>query len=121
MRIVITGFGLDAQNGYIGFIENNKFLPFSPEEGLPKKPITDILFDKSGRLWFSTADEGVYILEQQILYNINTDDGLPDNYVNTLQADQLENIIAGTDRGIAMLNIKKGKKKISTFSSRWPT
>jgi ligand-binding sensor domain-containing protein len=125
-RLVITAIEEDTNNriwfgcqsGYMGFIENNILLPFSPEEGLPKKPITDILFDKTGRLWFSTADEGVYILEQKILYNINTDDGLPDNYVNTLQSDQLENIIAGTDRGIAILNIKKGQKKISSFSSR---
>ncbi len=125
-RLVITAIEEDknnriwfgCQNGFIGFIENNKLFPFRPEEGLPAKPITDILFDKSGRLWFSTADEGIYVLEQQILYNINTDDGLPDNYVNTLQTDQLENIIAGTDRGIVILNIKKGKKSINAFSSR---
>lgn len=125
-RLVVTTIEEDRENrlwfgcqsGYIGYIDKGILIPFSPEEGIPAKPITDLLFDRSGRLWFSTADEGIYVREGKILYNINADDGLPDNYVNTLQADQQDNIIAGTDRGLSLINIQKGKKKIHTFSSR---
>lgn len=107
-----------ANSGFIGYLENGQALVYTPEEGLPKKAITKILFDKKGRLWFSTADEGVYVLDHKKLYNINTDDGLTDNYVYTLALAPGGQVLAGTDRGISILSFDQQQKKVTAVSSR---
>ena len=74
-------------NGVIEYFENDSVKKFMPQEGMPKIKITDIVFDKQDRLWFSTYGEGVYCFDKNILYNINQDDGLTDNNVYDLLLD----------------------------------
>ena len=91
---------------------------FKPEEGLPVKAITDILFDSGNQLWFSTAEEGVYYIHNKRLYNFNTDDGLTDNYVYSLTLNEPGTVLAGTDRGLSLLSHNGEHKKVIPFSSR---
>lgn len=104
-------------DGKLGWLQKNILVLQNPEEGLPTKAIKKIIQDSTGIVWIATAGEGIYYHTNNHFYNINTDDGLSDNYVYDIEATK-EHIIAGTDRGINQCLIKNGKKTISTFTSR---
>lgn len=89
-------------SGKIAFLKNDRLQLFSPEEGLPQKPITSITCASNGSVWFTTSGEGVYFYNRQRLYNINSDDGLNDDYTYTSVEDTKGNIWIGTDQGIAL-------------------
>jgi ligand-binding sensor domain-containing protein len=105
-------------NGSIDVLKNGIIQKFNPEEGLPKVKITDITFDKAGRLWFSTYGEGIYCYEKGILYNINEDDGLSDNIVYKLLATLDDNIWVATDRGLSICNFTNKKKTIRIINDK---
>jgi ligand-binding sensor domain-containing protein len=88
--------------GKIAYLKNDRLHLFSPEEGLPQKPITSITCATNGSVWFTTSGEGVYFYNRQRLYNINSDDGLNDDYTYTSVEDLKGNIWIGTDQGIAL-------------------
>lgn len=99
---VWTGF----DNGTLGYIGgDNKFVLFSPEEGSASAPISDILFDSSGVLWFSTRNDGLYYYKKNRLYRLDEDNGMPDIFVYDLIEDASGNIWAGTDGGIVKCTI----------------
>jgi len=104
-------------DGKLGFLQKNRLVLQNPEEGLPTKTIKKIIQDSAGVVWIATAGEGIYYFINNHFYNLNTDDGLSDNYVYDIEATK-EYIIAGTDRGINRCQLKKGQKIISTFTSR---
>ncbi|MEP7110808.1 MAG: histidine kinase, partial [Ferruginibacter sp.] len=108
---------LGHMNGVIEYVENNTVKKFMPEEGLPKIKITDIIFDKQDRLWFSTYGEGIYCYDKNILYNINHDDGLTDDNVYDLMADD-DKVWAATDMGISICTFQNGKKNISVINDK---
>jgi ligand-binding sensor domain-containing protein len=89
---------------------------FQPSEGLPAVPVTAILFDNKGVLWIATYGEGVYFYINERIYNINTDDGLNDNYIYTL-AQGTEGVWAGTDAGIAVIAAEVDGKIIKSYST----
>jgi ligand-binding sensor domain-containing protein/serine phosphatase RsbU (regulator of sigma subunit) len=107
----ITAFANDTlgqlwighKNGTITIKQNNElFKPFKPDEGLGDKEISEICCDKNGTIWFSTLGEGVYYYKNKRLYNLNTDDGLSDNFCYTIEIDQNNNVWIGTDAGISI-------------------
>ena len=104
-------------NGMIEYIENDSLKQFLPEEGLPQIKITDLLFDDQNRLWFSTYGEGIYCYENNVLYNINHDDGLTDDNVYDLLLNDGKVWVA-TDMGISICSFKKGKKGISVINEK---
>ncbi|PWT95727.1 MAG: hypothetical protein C5B52_17270, partial [Bacteroidetes bacterium] len=123
---IISAIGEDSshsvwigmRSGKIFSITGRIVQEFTPQEGVPKKMITSFLEDKRGRLWYSTGDEGVYCLSNKLIYNINTDDGLSDNYVYCLTHTNSSEILAGTDRGISFIEFLPGnKKRISKVTS----
>jgi len=111
--IIWTG----SRSGHIGRMIKGKLQLFEPEEGTPSAPITDINQDVQGNTWFSTYGEGIYCYTGQRLYNLNTDDGLSDNFAYTLAADNKGNIWAGTDGGISVCSFTNGKKSIRLIST----
>ena len=48
-------------------------------------------------VWFSTNGEGVYFYKNNRLYNLNTDDGLADDYAYCFAQDEEGKIWIGTD------------------------
>lgn len=97
------------KNGSIEFLVNNCFRDFSPEEGLGHSEISFIKFDSKGSLWFGTLGEGVYYYQGQNrkrIKNINSDDGLLDNYVYTFAESGKNMIYLGTDNGISVIDGK---------------
>ncbi len=106
---------LGLQSGQIGYVENKLVKLLNPEEGHPAAAITSILQDASQTIFFATAGEGIYYYQNKRFYNINTDDGLSDNYVYDLLPNK-QGVIACTDRGLNIIN-SGSKKKITTYTS----
>ena len=106
------------QNGDIGRVISNQVILYNPEEGTPKKMITAFLQDKLNNLWFCTNGEGIYYFSQKHLYNISTDDGLPDKYVHALALADNGDVITGTDQGLSIITLKGNKKNIVNLSSK---
>ncbi len=109
---------IGMESGDIGRVLSGAVSLFNPEEGTPKKMITSFIQDKLDKIWFSTNGEGLYYMENKHLYNINTDDGLPDKYVHTLALADNGDVIAGTDQGLSICSISGHKKNILNLSSK---
>jgi PAS domain S-box-containing protein len=106
-----AAFAEDATgNLWIGFYEGGlvrysggRFTEI--KDGLPEGFITDLHFDKKGRLWLSTAFNGlsrVDDLNAQVLNFVTykTDNGMASNNVRSIAEDHLGQIYAGTARGV---------------------
>ncbi|HEX6914200.1 MAG TPA: two-component regulator propeller domain-containing protein [Chitinophagaceae bacterium] len=120
----VTAIGITRKSTWIGFadgklgwLRNNKLVIQAAEEGFPAKAIRRIIEDVTGTVWIATAGEGVYYFRGNRFYNINTDDGLSDNYVYDLQED-LTGIYAATDRGINRIVLLNNGKRVSSFTSK---
>jgi ligand-binding sensor domain-containing protein len=105
-----------CNNGTVCQFINNKYTAWSPQEGLPQKTISSIAFDKGGNMWIASKGEGLYVYHQNKLYNLNTDDGLGDNYVYDLHIAD-DQIIAATDRGISLCRFDEKTKSIKTITA----
>jgi len=92
------------QNGKISHLVNDNIQKFSPESGLGTVPITDILSDNQGNIWYSTMGEGIFCYNGRYLSNKNTDDGLSDNYVYDIEFDRTGTMWLATDYGITAFN-----------------
>jgi ligand-binding sensor domain-containing protein len=106
------------KSGRIASINDKKLVYFNPEEGTPAKKITAFAEDKEKNLWFSTAGEGVYFMQNGHLYLINEEDGLSDLNVNCLVASGNGEMLAGTDQGINICTVNKNKKNITVIGTR---
>jgi len=113
-KTILAGFS----NGKIGKLQNNQItlLPF--EEGYPKVAITKIIVDERNIIWIATAGEGVYFYRNKKLYNINTDDGLSDNFVYDISPIFLNRVLVATDKGINLCSDNNKKKVTQNFTSR---
>lgn len=107
-----TGF----KNGKISILENEKFTLFEPAEGMPKLPISDILFDKRGLLWFSTLNDGTYYFLNSRLYRLDDIDGMPDLFCYDLEEDGDGNIWVGTDGGVAVCSFHDNAVEIKVLN-----
>jgi ligand-binding sensor domain-containing protein len=103
-------------NGSVYTFSNNKILPWILPEGHPQKGISAFSFDERDQLWMATKGEGVYVYSNSKLYNINTADGLSDDYVYDLQFINNQ-VIAATDQGISICSFNNGKKQIKVFNT----
>ena len=88
---------------------------FVPEEGFPKVAISGIVEERDGTLFFSTHGEGIYYWNGKRLYNVDTDDGLSDNYCYSLVLGPGNGVIAGTDNGISHVTVRDSTKKINVI------
>ena len=113
-----THLWLGFENGALGVMKNNRVYLLKFEEGYPKVPIKKIITDDKGVIWFATAGEGIYYYRNNKMYNINTDDGLSDNYVYDIVSNGVAGVIAATDRGLNAVLLEGDKKFVHTFSSK---
>lgn len=98
------------QNGSINLFDGENFSPFMPEEGRSSVEISNFLISKSNSIWFTTYGEGVYYWggkNRKRVYNINTDDGLLDNYAYSITQGEGANIYIATDKGICVYDTTK--------------
>lgn len=105
------------RSGHLAFLEKGIIRRFEPREGSAVEPVSDILFDRQGRMWFSTLNDGLYYFTGERLFRIDQEEGLPDQFVYDLYEDSDSNIWAGTDGGIAICTMEKGKVRIRVIDS----
>jgi len=110
------GIWVGFADGRLGWLKNNSIILQNPEEGHPKKTIKKIVQTPDGIIWIATAGEGIYYFDQNRFYNINTDDGLSDNYVYDIIPWE-KGIAAGTDKGINFCVLQNGKKQVTAITS----
>ena len=97
------------KSGKISQLIGNEFIKFDPEEGLSIEEISSFFIDLNNVLWFSTYGEGIYFYSgenRKRLYNINSDNGLLDNYVYDIVQDADSNMYFATDKGISVYSPK---------------
>jgi ligand-binding sensor domain-containing protein len=108
---------IGLNNGKILQYTQHKIIPFTPQEGLPKTAIVKLQFDWQKRLWFATQGEGIYVYDHKKLFNINTDDGLSDNYIYDIELLPNNIIAAASDRGLSLISFNGSKKTIENFTT----
>ena len=83
-------------------------------DGLSLK-ITSLNYSESVGLVIGTSDNGVYVVKSDEILHINSANGLLSNKINTVTIDK--NIIyVGTNKGLDVLNVKKGKIESHSYS-----
>jgi ligand-binding sensor domain-containing protein len=112
--VIWAGF----ENGRIVNISNRVMKRFSPQEGFPKVPVSAFAEDNSGHLYFSTLGEGVYCIERNIIYNIDHDDGLSDDYCYSMTALPDGRMAIGTDAGLNFIRFNDEKKNVKVYSRK---
>jgi signal transduction histidine kinase/ligand-binding sensor domain-containing protein len=112
-----SSFAEDREgNLWLGFYEgglarvtNGRVTFFADKGTIPPGLITDILIDRSNRLWLSTTTGGLSRWDDPhsatpVFVNFNTNSGMSSNNVRTITEDNLGNIYAGTVRGVDRLS-----------------
>lgn len=119
-----SSFAEDAHgNLWVSFYEgglarmaNGRFTSFEGVAGLPPGLLTDLLVDRTGRLWISSALDGILRVDDTqaaapIFDHVRVEDGLASNNVRTLTEDKVGNVYAGTVRGVDRISPKGGAIK----------
>jgi signal transduction histidine kinase/ligand-binding sensor domain-containing protein len=103
-------------NLWFGFYEgglarfaDNKFTEFSPKDGLPSALITDLLVDRQGRLWITSALGGLAHVDEPgadrpAFVPLTTDQGIASNNARTITEDRAGNLYVGTARGVDQIS-----------------
>ncbi|CAN5493142.1 hypothetical protein BH10BAC3_BH10BAC3_30700 [soil metagenome] len=112
---------LGFQNGALAKYKNFFATELKFEEGRFGKPITKILVDTEGKIWCSTAGEGVYLYNGKHWINFSEDDGMSDAYVYDMALAGNTGVVCGTDDGVNALAYSNSKKSIRTASNRNPS
>ncbi|NVO20786.1 MAG: histidine kinase [Bacteroidetes bacterium] len=106
-----------TKKGEIYWLISDSLTAFQPKEGLPKKAITGFASDGRGNFWLSTYGEGLYYFNGRYMYNLNSDDGLSDDYCYTIVPDNLGRIWAATDEGISVCFATEKFKKVEKITT----
>ena len=104
------------RSGEISHYNGIEFTAFEPNEGLPVEEISAIYIDSRGIVWLSTFGEGIYYYRNNRMYNLNSDDGLSDDFAYCFTELPNQQIAVGTDIGISI--IESDLSTIRTISSR---
>ena len=105
------GFWVGHESGEITYFDGENFRKINPESGFSKQQISHI-FERDKVLWFATMGEGVYYYKgekRKRMYNLNTDDGLLDNYVYKILPAPSGLFYMATDRGISVYDPEKNE------------
>jgi ligand-binding sensor domain-containing protein len=105
-------------SGKIAYYAENRFHVFNPAEGLSPSAVSDLLFDESGVLWFATLGDGLYYFKNERLHRLDEQEGLPDLYVYDIEVGKNGSLLAGTDGGMAICELKGGKVAIEVINNK---
>jgi len=119
-----SSFAEDAQgNLWVAFYEGGiarfrggRFHEISGIDGISDALVSDLLFDRNGRLWISSAKSGVLSIDDPNAENFaitryTIENGLSSNNIRTITADLKGNIYAGTVRGVDRIAPETGSVK----------
>jgi signal transduction histidine kinase/ligand-binding sensor domain-containing protein len=111
--------------GGLARFKNGKFDFFASKDGLPESQVSDLLIDKTGRLWIGTSGFGLFRLDSPDLEkpefkSISTQNGLSSNQIICMTEDSFGRTYIGTGRGINRID-KNGTVKIFTQADGLPS
>jgi ligand-binding sensor domain-containing protein len=104
------------KNGELAILDREGIKKFNPSEGSAVAPISDILFDHNGNLWFSTLNDGLYYYTQERLFRLDDTNGMPDLFIYDIEEDREGKIWAGTDGGVVTCVLKDRKVNLNVIS-----
>lgn len=99
-----TGDGVSRYNG-------QSFINYSGENGPGDADIKSMLEDKEGNLWLGSYGKGLYRFDGSSFHQFTTQDGLPDNVITQVALSAEDDIVIGTNNGIAILKGFNQKRK----------
>jgi len=114
--LLLTGQdGLVTYNKVSGLINSDKHPILAWANELQSKYIYCITRTIHGHIAIGTIYAGIYLFSKdgQLINIIDQKSGLIDNSINRLYSDRLGNLWAGTDKGIAMIEMNNGFLKWS--------
>ncbi|UII32326.1 hypothetical protein LVD17_00545 [Fulvivirga ulvae] len=97
-------FGTNSQG--VAHYDGDSLTYLSAEEGLSGMPITGIMEDKAGNMWFTTH-RGVSMYDGASFRNFTVKDGLADDETWSIFQDSKGMIWVGTARGLCRFNGEK--------------
>ena len=103
-------------NGDVFRYDGRQFTQFSRKEGVPRGTIFALLTDRAGRLWITSTDGGLGVIENPTrgpihVRTYDTGSGLSSNTVTAVVEDTWGRIYAGTAKGVDRLNPLTGRVK----------
>lgn len=101
---------IGTKDGKIGFVEDDTLRIIKAFKLKTTVAITSINVDSNGSMWFTTAGDGAYYLQDKKYYHIGIEDGLSDDYCYTSASDKLGNMWIGTDQGLSLCTTVRGRK-----------
>lgn len=97
---------------------DGKLLNFTTADGLLHDRLTCLLYDKTGRIWYGTENNGTGLVENDKVQKLffSTKDGLPSNSIRCITEDKNGYLWVGTaGSGIASLPLYQGDYKIKKY------
>ena len=104
------GLWVGMYYGGIHFVSAGKVSSYGTAEGLPKRSVTAIAQDLSGRMWLTTT-KGLYRLENGRWVRQDAADDAPDALLTYLVVDR-EGTLWATGYGPAMLSLRRGESRV---------
>lgn len=101
--------------GGVSHFDGNQFTNYTKSQGLADNFITDILEDKMGILWFCTP-QGVSRFDGKSFLTYTMKEGLPENKIGKAIVTKEQNILFGTNLGLAVLMGFSNQKISNKFS-----
>jgi diguanylate cyclase (GGDEF)-like protein len=99
------GMGNDGTSGPKGMLRfgSNIERIFRTADGLSSDVVSDMAFDRSGRLWIATSKGLDVMTDGRVVRTYTTADGLPGDIVRVLLFDRAGSLWVGTDAGLSVM------------------
>ena len=108
------------KTGEIAILQDSVLVPVKYQGDLTASAVTSFKEDKQGRIWVTTAGDGVFYMEGTNRFHINADKGLSDNYTYSSVEDSQGRMWIGTDQGVSICTIKGRSVNIIKISKGIP-
>jgi ligand-binding sensor domain-containing protein len=105
------------RDGRIGTINSSGVFAEAAINSRSKEKITAFAEDKNHRIWASTYGEGLRIIDGSSTDSLTIQNGLSDNFIYSITADDTGKILAGTDVGLSICSIENHKKVVSKLAA----
>jgi ligand-binding sensor domain-containing protein len=108
---------------------NGSFINYTTEDGLPNNSVYSAAEDDKGNIWLATQGGLSFLSSREAeasskskkpFTNYTMQDGLPDNFITQVLQDKNGNIIAGTNKGIAVIHSGFSRVEVYNTETGYP-
>ncbi len=112
-----TGIWVGYNNGKIGQVTNSFIQAVNIYNG-PVSSITSLHTTGSNVLWASTEEQGVFVIVNHVGIQLNTANGLSDNFTYDLSINKPGSILAGSDMGINDISLINKRLAVNVYTTK---